>query len=147
MSELDKLIEAVKRGAVEDVSAITRSHPDLIHAKDETGATALHYAAFDGRRDIVRLLVQFGADINANDDKFGATPAGWAIEYIREMGGFLGIELSDTAYAIERGDVDWVQRFLKRFPKLREARDSHGNTLRGLAAQSGNNEMAALFEA
>ena len=130
MTELDKLIEAVKRGAFEDVSAIT-----------------LHYAAFDGRRDIVQLLVRLGADINATDDKFGATPAGWAIEYIREMGGFLGIELSDTAYAIERGDVDWVTRFLKRFPKLRGARDSHGKTLRELAAQSGNKEIAALFEA
>jgi ankyrin repeat protein len=147
MSELDQLIEAVKRGALEEVRAIVQSRPDLIHAKDETGATALHYAAFDGRRDIVRLLVQFGADINATDDKFGATPAGWAIEYIREMGGFLGIELSDTAYAIERGDVDWVARFLKRFPSLRGARDSHGNSLRQLAAQSGSNEIAALFEA
>ena len=37
-------------------------------------------------RAIVRLLVQQGADINARDTEFGATPAGWAIEYLREMG-------------------------------------------------------------
>jgi ankyrin repeat protein len=146
MSELDKLIEAVKRGAFEDVRAIVESRPDLVRAKDETGATALHYAAFDGRRDIVRLLVHLGADINATDEKFGATPAGWAIEYIREIGGFLEIELRDMAYAIERGDVDWVARFLQRFPTLRGAGDSQGNTLRQFAAQSGNKEIAALFE-
>ena len=58
------------------------------------------------------------------------------------MGGLLGIELRDTAYAIERGDIDWVARFLQRFPNLRGASD-----LRQLAAQSGSKEIAALFEA
>jgi hypothetical protein len=37
------------------------------------------------------------------------------------MGGFLGIELSDLAHAIERGDTEWVARFLRRFPALRTA--------------------------
>jgi hypothetical protein len=72
--------------------------------------------------------VQHGADINASDAQFGATPAGWAIEYPREMGGFLGIELSDLAFAIERRDVEWVQRFLKRFPRLRQASDTQGRS-------------------
>ena len=147
MSELDKLKEAAKQGAVEAVRAIVRSHPELINAKDETGATAIHYAAFDGRSDVVRLLVELGADINATDTRFGATPAGWAIEYIREMGGFLGIELRDMAYAIERGDVHWVARFLKRFPHFRGACDSHGTPFRLLAAQAGKKEIVKLFEA
>jgi ankyrin repeat protein len=147
VNELEKLIEAAKQGAAEAVRAIVRSHPELINAKDETGATAIHYAAFDGRRDVVRLLVELGADINATDMRFEATPAGWAIEYIREMGGFLEIEMRDMAYAIERGDVDWVARFLKRFPQFRGASDSHGTPFRELAAQAGNKEIARLFEA
>lgn len=147
MTELENLIEASRRGAVEDVRAIARSHPEIINALDEKGATALHYAAFDGRSDVVRLLVELGADINAIDTQFGATPAGWAIEYIREMGGFLGIELRDMAYAIERVDVDWVSRFLKRFPHFRGASDSHGIPFRELAARAGNKEIAELFEA
>ena len=57
MTELNKLIDAVKRGVIEDVRAIVERSSGVIHAKDETGATALHYAAFDGHRDIVRLLV------------------------------------------------------------------------------------------
>jgi len=46
---------------------------------------------------VVEFLVQYGAEINAIDAEFGATPTGWAIEYLREMGGFLGIELADLA--------------------------------------------------
>lgn len=146
MRELERLIEAARLGIVEDVKAIVRGHPELAGQRDETGATALHYAALGGHRDAVRVLVDSGADINAADDQFGATPAGWAIEYLRRMGGFLAIELSDFAYAIERGDVEWVARWLKRFPSLRRARDTQGRTFRALAEQSGNAEIRRLFE-
>jgi hypothetical protein len=95
----------------------------------------------------VQELVSRGADINAADGEFGATPAGWAIEYLREMGGFLGIELNDFAHAIRRGEADWVARFLRRFPALREARDTQGKPFKQLAQESGNQEIANLFGA
>lgn len=147
MEQFEKLIEAAERGAVDQVAAVLRTHPEFINQRDATGATALHYAAFGGHRDVVRLLVQHGADINAPDAKFGATPAGWAIEYLREMGGFLAIELDDFACAIRRGDVEWAARFLKRFPALREAHDTYGKSFKALAAESGNAEMRKLFKA
>jgi hypothetical protein len=61
------------------------------------------------------------------------------------MGGQLAIELDDLAYAIQRGDSAWVARFLRRFPSLREAKDTHGTPFRQLARESGNREIAALF--
>jgi len=146
MSELEKLIEAARLGVVEDVKTIVRRHPELVKERDETVATALHYAAFGGHRDTVRVLMEAGANINAADDQFGATPAGWAIEYLRAMGGFLGIELSDFAHAIERGDVECVARWLKRFPALRRGRDTQGRTFRALAEESGNAEIRRMFE-
>ncbi len=139
-------MEAAKSGALEDVRDIVRRHPELVNQKDALGATALHHAAFGGHRQVVQLLVREGADVNAADDEFGATPAGWAIEYLRELGGFLGIELDDFAFAIRRGDVDWATRFLKRFPGLREAGDPHGNRFRVLAEQAGNAEIIKLFQ-
>jgi ankyrin repeat protein len=145
MSDFERLIESAKRGDVAEVLAIAQSHAELIHQKDPLGATALHHAAFCGHREVVQILVEHGADINAADSEFGATPAGWAIEYLREMGGFLGIELNDFAYAIGRGDVDWVARFLKRFPALRDASDSQGRPFKQLAEQSGHPEIAKLF--
>jgi hypothetical protein len=113
--------------------------------RDETGATALHYATLGGHREIVQLLLDNGAEINKADGQFGATPTGWAIEYLRERGGFLAIELDDLAYAIEHGDAKWVARFLKRFPTLRQCIDTKGKPFRQLAQESGNLEIMALF--
>lgn len=90
--------------------------------------------------------MESGADINAADTQFGATPAGWAIEYLREMGGFLAIELNDFSWAIENGIAEWVARFLKRFPALRDARDAQGRPFRELAERSANAEIRALFQ-
>lgn len=145
MGDFEKLIEAAKCGNAADIRAIVQNHTALINQRDELGATALHHAAFGGHRDVVHALVEQGAEINAPDSQFGATPAGWAIEYLREMGGFLGIELDDLAYAIRRGDIEWVGRFLKRFPALRKARDTQGRPFQVLAQESGNVEIAKLF--
>jgi ankyrin repeat protein len=146
MSDLQKLIEATIHGNLEEVRAILQSHPDLINQKDAAGATPVHYAAFGGHCAVVEYLVQQGANINATDAQFNATPAGWAIEYIRELGGFLSIELADFAHAVRRGDVEWTKRFLERFPALRHASDSQGNSFRQLAAESRNPEIVSLFE-
>ncbi len=146
MEQFDRLIEAAKRGEVENVRSIVQSGPELINDRDEHGATALHYAAFGGHRDVVLLLIKQGADINARDKKYNATPTGWAIEYLRELGGLLTIELSDFAYAIQRGDVDWSSRFLSRFPRLREASDIQGTPFKQLAVESRNPAILSLFE-
>jgi len=140
------LIDASRQGALEEVISVLRDFPELLNRKDELGATPLHHAAFGGHRHVVRFLVQQGADINAPDSQFGATPAGWAIEYLRELGGFLGIELADFAYAIGRGDVEWTRRFLTRFPGLRGARDAQGNSFKRLAEEAGNAEILTMFE-
>jgi ankyrin repeat protein len=145
MSNLNKLVEAIRLREIDRVRALLDEDGSLIQARDESGATALHYAAFDGHREIVELLLDRGAEINSRDSQFGATPAGWAIEYLRERGGYLGIELRDVAYAIENGDARWVARFLKRFPSLRQGRDINGKPFRELAEESGNREVVALF--
>jgi hypothetical protein len=88
----------------------------------------------------VQLLLERGADINSTESQFGATPAGWAIEYLREMGGYLAIELDDLAYAVQFGDTRLVARFLKRFPSLRQASDTNGTPFQRLARESANRE-------
>jgi len=145
MSEFEKLIEAAKQGDLADLKAILHTHAELINQRDQSGATALHYAAFGGHRSLVQELVKQGAEINAKDGQFGATPAGWAIEYLREMGGFLAIELDDFAYAIRQGEVQWVARFLRRFPALRRASDAQGRPFKLIAQESGNQEIVNLL--
>jgi ankyrin repeat protein len=136
MSDLEKLTNAIKLRDVNQVRGILDEHGELVHARDGTGATALHDAAFDGLRDIVQLLLDRGADINSRDSQFGATPAGWAIEYLRVRGGYL---------AIERGDARWVARFLERFPALRQGKDVNGKPFQQLAKEPGHREVTALF--
>jgi ankyrin repeat protein len=145
MTDFERLIEAATRGELAEIKAVLDSHPELVNQRDQSGATALHYAAFGGHRSVVQELVTRGAEINATDSHHGATPAGWAIEYLRELGGFLGIELDDFAHAIRRGDVEWVTRFLRRFPALLGARDTQGKPFKLLAKESGNQEIADLF--
>ena len=42
------------------------------------GRTPLHHAAAEGRADLVRLLLDAGADVNAKDPVYKATPDVWA---------------------------------------------------------------------
>jgi len=146
MAELESLIEAAKQGDLAGIAGVLDRHPEIINRRDAQGATALHYAASSGHRAVVQQLVRRGADAHAKDAELGATPAGWAIAYLREMGGFLGIELEDFGYAIRKGETEWVARFLQRFPALRGANDNSGQSFRTLAQQSGNPEIARLLE-
>lgn len=146
MNDLEELMNAVKRGDLQRVRIMLDLKGQLAHKKDKTGATALHYATMYGHRQVAELLIQCGADVNSMDDQFGATPAGWAIEYLRERGGFLAIELDDIAHAIWQGDAPWVARWLERFPGLRNACDPDGTPLQQIARAAGHEEIIRLFE-
>jgi ankyrin repeat protein len=41
-------------------------------------STALHDAAWNNNLDAIRILVQYGADLEAEDATYHSTPAGWA---------------------------------------------------------------------
>ena len=43
------------------------------------GETGLHWAAHGGHADIVRLLLKRKAPVHIRDNRFGATPLGWAL--------------------------------------------------------------------
>ncbi|HEX7122858.1 MAG TPA: ankyrin repeat domain-containing protein [Gemmatimonadaceae bacterium] len=47
---------------------------------DKDQVTPLHRAAMSGYADAVRVLLRFGADVNARDGMFAATPLVWAVE-------------------------------------------------------------------
>jgi ankyrin repeat protein len=47
--------------------------------RGQHGASTLHWAAWHGNSALVREIVARGADLEARDDDFGATPLGWAL--------------------------------------------------------------------
>jgi ankyrin repeat protein len=52
-----------------------------VNVRLQDGATGMHLAAYLGHTELVRLLLQRGADRTIRDVKFDSTPAGWAAEF------------------------------------------------------------------
>jgi hypothetical protein len=48
--------------------------------RDKDGVTALHRAAMGGHVDAVRVLLKYGAEVDAFDDMFSAPPIVWAVQ-------------------------------------------------------------------
>ena len=142
----DDLFAAVRDRDYASVREVLQRFPESVTVRDADGATALHYAAENGDRESVEMLLEAGADINARDSRFHATPAGWAIEYLREHGALLGIEIEDARRAIANGERLLVEHYLSRFPTLRGAVDHDGTPLKLHARNSGNPEIARLFD-
>lgn len=75
----DRNVFAIEAGkgnieAVRTMAAIGFD-PSWEHAD---GGTPLHLAAWQGRVDVVKLLVQLGAPINVRDKTYGSSPIAWA---------------------------------------------------------------------
>ncbi len=147
MDETTQFFEAVEAGDIGRVRSLLSPHPELVRARDADGATALHHAAFVGARELVTLLLASGADMNARDATHDATPSGWAIHYLRELGGLLAIEIEDVLYAIRTRDATWARRLVTRHPALVGATDAHGKPLTAHARESGDATIAELFAA
>ncbi|MBV7328333.1 ankyrin repeat domain-containing protein [Chloroflexi bacterium TSY] len=71
-----QIINAAKSGDAETVKALLNEDPDLVHATGPGGSTPLHHAAWKGYVEIVELLLDAGADIDAhnNNTHWGTIP-------------------------------------------------------------------------
>jgi ankyrin repeat protein len=69
------IFQAALNGDVAKVKSLLKDNPHLASSKDEFGNSSLHWAALKGYKDIVELLLQYGAEVNARSDH-GFTPLG-----------------------------------------------------------------------
>jgi hypothetical protein len=70
---------------------IEEAFPDDPNTRDGDGATPLHHAAWSGDLDLIRRLLDAGADATLVDSRFGTTPLGWAQHaYQTEAAAYLG---------------------------------------------------------
>lgn len=71
-----EIIRAAKAGAVAMVKELLERDARLISARDIDGSTPLHCATWKGNQNVVELLLNVGADVNArnNNDHWGTTP-------------------------------------------------------------------------
>jgi ankyrin repeat protein len=71
----DQLVRAAEKNSLDAVALLIELGFD-VNAMNRTAP--LHEAAMRGNLEIIRLLVGHGADPNAHDHSYDATPAGWA---------------------------------------------------------------------
>lgn len=68
-----ELFDAVSNSDMEKVKALLDEGAD-VNANFTGKGTVLHGAALNGKSDLVELLIRRGAEVDAREDKFGATP-------------------------------------------------------------------------
>ena len=147
MSKSDEILDAVKYGDLEVVERLLSGDASLVHVRDEdSGATPLHCATVRGHRKIAELLIARGAEVNAKDWTWNATPKGWAVEYLLEHGALLGVQMDDFILAVKTGQVKWVRRWLQRNQHYARSCDAEGSAIEH-AERSDNQDIIDLIEA
>jgi len=115
----DDLLDAVRRGDPAGVrAALDAGVP--VDTPFRYERTALSFAAARGNLEVVRLLLDRGADPNKKDSFYGVTPIGWASDkgdaavarLLIERGAMAGPDLLDDA--VEKGNAELVALALEK---------------------------------
>ncbi|QDU58846.1 ankyrin repeat domain-containing protein [Aeoliella mucimassa] len=153
-------LEDLRELTVEEVREYCQANPEYVHETDGSGETPLMSACLLGRTELVRVLLEFGGQVNYIADD-GDTPLKMAIEGCNEQS--FNRELFDLLLtaganpnaglfpafhlAVGRGLYD-VVRFLAEHgadPNLRDADDSPPLFWAGVYSNSPNVKMMGLL--
>jgi ankyrin repeat protein len=150
------ILEAAEQGDAAAVRQMLAADPDLVRSADEELRTPLHFAAESGSVEMVEVLLEAGADVNAQT-RGGETPlhrALWGddhelIEALLAADPDLTIENSYgrtplLRVARETGDVEMAARLLDAGAEI-GAVDRFGASSLDLAAWRGNEPLVDLL--
>jgi ankyrin repeat protein len=136
--------DAAANGDLEKVKALLKDNPDLVSSKDNTSWQPMHWAAYNGHKDMVELLLANKADINAKD-KNGMSALGLAAgKGHMDVANLLIVDKAEyTIHDVAAlGDLERTRALLKDHPELANSTDGDGHTPLGLAA---NKDVAELL--
>jgi ankyrin repeat protein len=116
------IFEAAYAGDLETIKMLLGGNPSLVSSKDAAGDTPLHFAALKGHKDVVVVLLAYGAEVNAKDN------------------------YADTALhaAAAGGHKNVVEVLLANKADV-NARDNDGDTPMHAAAAGGNKDVIELL--
>src|SRR5262245_28972362 len=102
----EEFFAAARRGDIAVVKAFLEKGVN-VNSKTRYGATALSYACDKGHAELVRLLIERGADVNVKDTFYGEVPLGWALSHGHAQ--IVKLLLEKGAAGIERALMAGVQ--------------------------------------
>jgi ankyrin repeat protein len=121
----EQLHFAAQDGEVERVSQLLNDgyQPDLF---DDIGKTPLHYAAASGHLEVMRLLLERGADVNAHDERWIGNTT------LREVAGNCSFEVAKILVDAGADPTipGWMQ--ITALQKVQERKDAEGLRVRQL---------------
>jgi hypothetical protein len=102
---------------------------NIFYASPNHGSTALHWAAYCGRDQLVSKLIEKGANINQKDTTYYSTPCGWAIHVLEsgETGNLcnqlacikLLLKAGTDKNLLYPGSLEYLQRTAENDPELK----------------------------
>ena len=123
------MVDAAKEGNIKRLKSIL-GYVRNINFKDDTGATALHFAASGGYNDIVQLLLTKGASIEATN-YYNNTPLQLAAWYGRT---------STVELLLSKGALIEATNYYNNTPLQLAARHGHTNTVELLLSKGASIE-------
>ncbi len=112
------LLMAARTGRVEAVELLLNLGTPA-DVENESGERALHVTAWADSVPAARLLIERGAEIDARDRKYNATPLSWAIHLGKpQLVDYLSTVSSDILCLASAGKVDRLRSLLHARPTL-----------------------------
>ena len=115
----DEFFAAARHGDIAALKAFLDKGTD-VNTKTRYGSTALFYACDRGNVEMVKFLLERGADPNAKDTFYGATPMTWAadkghVEVVRLLIEKGAKEKDDAlAVGVDKGSIELVKTVLDK---------------------------------
>ena len=104
-----KIHDATLAGDIATVAELLAMDPSQIKARDIEGQTPLHHAARNGMVELVKLLLDRGADCNSKNDKL-RTPLQLATQYSTGKWGPEYREIAEIFIRTGKADIKLIQR-------------------------------------
>jgi ankyrin repeat protein len=148
--------DACGRGDVDAVRAMIAADPTIVDADDEHGWRPIFHAGLWRQEQVVRLLIEAGADLSAHDGYVmhyaGEVPNNKTIVALLVQYGALDSHVRPTddlsrqfLAAVFLADTARVESLLRRYPHLATQRDGRGDRPILHAARNGDTEVVRLL--
>jgi len=135
------LMKCSLTGAVSAVLALIKAGAYVDAIESVQGQSAIMWAAAQGHSEIVRILIDSGADLSAKTkataDKLPHSCS--SCEWKKSIGGF-----TPLLFAARSGDISTIRLFMEAGADPNEATTEHGNSL-VIAAAGGHYELALFL--